>query len=377
MIRVQQNVSQKSSQKIDLSCPVFCADCTSRPGARPLGAELPLGGQGCSRNLEVSLALHNLTHNLPIFEQLTHQSSHLLIGHTESVGDFACGLAFGLTAEVVNNLPTQSIVGNLRLGRLALSGVLLRNLRTQSGELFDNSVIGNSVDSNIESGNIGHLRHGQHHPFFVCEHLLYLFDDLSIAHRVSFVKDFFEFFLRFFCDPLAHRLYLSLDNKSIAYPFIKVNPQMKKIMHKMTARRSTSFVQNDGPPGRKMRGAFLPLSLAPSFQPSASRACAYVACTFVYRKGGLRLAVVGLCRGRLTRSPCELLSGSAPFPHLVIELQHIGFQLSRGRCAFFSSFLVPTLLRIGDGSSSILLVSSPLDNNSITPSFWNVNPFRK
>ena len=62
-------------------------------------------------------------------------------------------------------------------------------------------------------------------------------------------------------------------------------------------------------------------NLAPSFQPSASRACAYVACTFVYRKGGLRLAVVGLCRGSLTRSTCELPPvGSAPFPHLVIEL---------------------------------------------------------
>ena len=45
-----------------------------------------------------------------------------------------------------------------------------------------------------------------------------------------------------------------------------------------------------------LRGVWGADNLAPSFQPSASRACAYVACTFVYRKGGLRLAVVSVIR---------------------------------------------------------------------------------
>ncbi len=66
-------------------------------------------------------------------------------------------------------------------------------------------------------------------------------------------------------------------------------------------------------PGKKMRGVFLPLSLAPSFQPSASRACAYVACTFVYRKGGLRLAVV---RDALLIE--SYMVNYATFPHRVL-----------------------------------------------------------
>ena len=47
-------------------------------------------------------------------------------------------------------------------------------------ELKTPDSIGNSVDSNIESGNISHLGHGIYHLSF-CEPFGYLFDDFIIA----------------------------------------------------------------------------------------------------------------------------------------------------------------------------------------------------
>ena len=133
---------------------------TGRPGARPKGQLPPWVWRGSRHSLEKRLALLNSALDLPTLHKGSQQSRRLLIGDAEVLGDLSGGVSVGQPA---HNLALQSVIGDLRLGRLALSGVLLLDLRTQSGQLLLHSVIGNSVDSNIESGNISHLRHGIYH----------------------------------------------------------------------------------------------------------------------------------------------------------------------------------------------------------------------
>ena len=113
-----------------------------------------------------------------------------------------------------------------------------------------------------------------------------------------------------------------------------------------------------------LRGVWGTDNLTPSFQPSAFRACAYVACTFVYRKGGLRLAVVGLYQrvlhGQLgDLSSCGFCSLPSPCKSIIADWK----LFVKG---FSSCFLWRVLILLtSDYASERGCFLSPLDKYNI------------